>query len=376
MFNDKTIPIGVLFSQTGWTAVTERSMLSATLFAIKEINTSGGINGRLLEPVYADPKGEPSRYQTLARELIIDRGVQIILGCYTSSQRKAVLNVLDKERGLLCYPAQYEGFEYSRDVIYFGAVPNQHCLFLAKYLLTHFSPRVYIVGSDYVWPREVGRIMQDIIHLSGGEVLGQRYLREESRAHEFDTLIKDIIGCNPAIIFNNFVGTSNEMFYKAYVENGLSAQNMPVASLTTSEADIMVVGASAVAGHITAATYFHSQSNDTNTTCLKRYQDLCGTPPRANMCWEAAYIQAHMVAQALRRSESQSIHLVRSHILGAEFDAPQGPVKIDPLSSHMCVWPKIGIAGDNGQFKIVAEVHQAVYPDPYQALYSLDDELL
>ena len=372
MKRNDPIYVGVLFSKTGWTAVTERSMLSATMFAIDEINQAGGINGRELAPVYRDPKGDPSAYQELATHLLTESKVKVILGCYTSRQRKAVLNVLDKEVGLLCYAAQYEGFEYSRNIIYFGAVPNQNSLFLASYLLENFSPRMYIVGSDYVWPRESGRIMGDLITSGGGEILGQTYLGEEVTLKDYDALIKDIKRCRPDIVFNNFVGNSNVRFYKAYCENDLDENLMPVASLTTSEADICEIGSTATVGHITAATYFESQKNATNKSCLDRYRTARGEHPYANMCWDSAYTQTHVVAQAMRQCDPENINSIRSGILGASFDAPQGMITIDPLSSHCYVWPKIGIAREDGQFEIVAETGHAVRPDPYRTTYSLE----
>lgn len=373
MRSDRPIQIGVLFSTTGSTAVTERSMLAATQFAIKEINAAGGINGRELIPIYRDPMGEPSAYQRMAAGLLTESQVKVILGCYTSSQRKAVLSVLDRETGLLCYPAQYEGFEYSDSIMYFGAVPNQNSLFLAVYLLENYSPRLYVVGSDYVWPRESGRIMGDLIRSGGGEIVGQCYLGDYATANDFDALIKEIKRCSPDIIFNNFVGQSNLKFYRAYVENGLDAGRMLVASLTTSEADIQEIGASATVGHITAATYFASQTNSANTSCLARYEAATGERPHANMCWDAAYTQAHVVAQAMRNGPD-NIGAIRAGMLGASFDAPQGLIKIDELNSHCHVWPKIGVAGGDGQFEIVAETAEAVRPDPYRTTYSLAPE--
>ncbi len=374
MKSDQPIHIGVLFSKTGKTAVTERSMLAATEFAINEINEAGGVNGRELISVYRDPMGKPAAYQQLAASLLMENKVKVILGCYTSSQRKAVLSVLDRESGLLCYPAQYEGFEYSENVIYFGAVPNQNSLFLAVHLLDNYSPRIYVVGSDYVWPRESGRIMGDLIRSGGGEMLGQCYLGDGATEKDFDDMIKDIKKHSPDIIFNNFVGQSNVNFYNAYVENGLDADRMMVASLTTSEADIQEIGASATVGHITAATYFASQTNPANKSCLARYRAARGEEPSANMCWDAAYTQVHVLAQAMSNGNPDNINSIRSGILGASFDAPQGMIKIDSLNSHCYVWPKIGIARSDGQFEIVAETSDAVRPDPYRTTYSLARE--
>lgn len=374
MKSDQPIYIGILFSKSGRTAVTERSMLAATEFAFAEINAAGGINGRELIPLYRDPMGEPAAYQKLAANLLSESKVKVILGCYTSSQRKAVLSVLDREPGLLCYPAQYEGFEYSENIIYFGAVPNQNSLFLATYLLQNYSPRMYVVGSDYVWPRESGRIMSDLIMSGGGEILGQYYIEDGAPAKDFDVMMKHIKKCSPDIVFNNFVGESNLQFYNAYIEHGLDADRMLVASLTTSEADIQEIGASATAGHITAATYFASQSNLTNRSCLDRYRAARGEEPHANMCWDAAYTQAHVVAQAMSNNGTDSIGSIRSGILGASFNAPQGMIKIDELNSHCHVWPKIGIARSDGQFEIVAKTSHAIRPDPYRTTYSLAPE--
>ena len=43
--------VGVLFSQTGVTAVIEETQLRGTLLAIEEINAAGGVNGRELVPI-------------------------------------------------------------------------------------------------------------------------------------------------------------------------------------------------------------------------------------------------------------------------------------------------------------------------------------
>ncbi|MDS9469645.1 transporter substrate-binding domain-containing protein [Paracoccus sp. MBLB3053] len=374
MKREDSVHIGVMFSQTGWTAVTERSMLAATTFAIDEINQTGGINGRELVPVYRDPAGVPAAYQAMAADLLSDGKIKVILGCYTSSQRKAVLNVLERAAGLLCYPAQYEGFEYSENIIYFGAVPNQNSVFLAQYLLKHHAPRIYIVGSDYVWPRESGRIMGDLIRSGGGEVLGERYLSDTASPAEFDSLIKDILRCAPEIIFNNFVGQSNLDFYRAYKGHGLDASRAMVCSLTTSEADIQEIGTAATEGHITAATYFASQTNPANIAMLARYEAAMGEPPAANMCWDAAYTQTHMVAQAMRTGSTDNMDSIRAGILDASFDALQGRISIDPSNLHCHVWPKIGIARSDGQFDIVDQTDAAIRPDPYRTTYSLASE--
>ncbi len=45
------IKVGILHSLTGPMAISERAMADAELLAIEEINASGGIHGRMIEPV-------------------------------------------------------------------------------------------------------------------------------------------------------------------------------------------------------------------------------------------------------------------------------------------------------------------------------------
>ena len=50
--------VGVLFSQTGVTAVIEETQLRGTVMAIEEINAAGGVNGRELVPIFYNPASE------------------------------------------------------------------------------------------------------------------------------------------------------------------------------------------------------------------------------------------------------------------------------------------------------------------------------
>jgi len=101
--------VGVLFSQTGVTSAVEQSQLNATLLAIEEINSSGGVLDRMVEPVIYDPASDPKQFRSLAERLFqVDR-IRLLFACYMSSTRKAVLPVVESHRGLLFYPTLYEG---------------------------------------------------------------------------------------------------------------------------------------------------------------------------------------------------------------------------------------------------------------------------
>ena len=135
--------VGVLFSQTGFMALIEETQFRGTMIAIDEINDRGGVNGREIVPVIYDPASDNSQFRHQARKMLAEDGLTTIFGCYTSSSRKAVLPVVERLNGLLWYPTIYEGFEYSPNIIYTGAAPNQNSLALCELILRllcyHFS---------------------------------------------------------------------------------------------------------------------------------------------------------------------------------------------------------------------------------------------
>src|SRR5260221_1510473 len=168
--------VGVLFSRTGSMAVSESEHFFGTALAIQEINNSGGILGRAIEVVAYDPGSAPETYRKMADRLLTEDGASVIFGCSTSAERKAVLPAIERRNGLLWYPSLYEGFEYSPNVIYTGAAPNQNSFPLAEYIVRKYGPRVYLIGSDYIYPRESNRIMRDLVESYAGQVAGQQYL--------------------------------------------------------------------------------------------------------------------------------------------------------------------------------------------------------
>ena len=248
--------VGVLFSTTGPLAVIEETQLRGTLMAINEINDLGGVNGRPIEPICYDPASDAEAFGAYAKRLMVEDGISTIFGCYSSSSRKAVVPVVERLNGLLWYPTVYEGFEFSPNVIYTGAAPNQNCIELCHYLMTHYGKRFYFVGSDYVYPRVSNRIMREFIISNGGEVVGEEYLALTAKHKDYTPIMRDIRNMQPDVIFSTVVGQSTSDFYQSYSDFGFDPNKMPIASLTTTESEIRAMGHDVGVGHITAAILF------------------------------------------------------------------------------------------------------------------------
>jgi ABC-type branched-subunit amino acid transport system substrate-binding protein len=366
-FDKTTEPwrVGVLFSRTGFMAVIEETQLRGTLTAIDEINASGGVNGRPIEPIAYDPGSEARAFGRFAKRLMVEDGVSTIFGCYTSSSRKAVLPVVERLNGLLWYPTLYEGFEFSPNVIYTGATPNQNSVELCRILMKLYGPRVFFVGSDYIYPRESNRIMRELIRNSGGSVVGESYVRLGATRTEFLPVMREVKKAQPNVIFSTVVGDGTVFLYQAYADLGLDPKVMPIASLTTTEAEIRAMGFDVGEGHITAAPYFQGVGSERNSSFVQRYKKRYGEDEPTNMCLEASYFQVNAFAKTLEETNSMDTEILRASVMGSEFEAPQGNVAINPIWGHADLWTRVGRANRQGQFDLVYESPACVAADPY-----------
>lgn len=365
--------VGVLLSQTGVTAAIERSQLNGTLLAIEEVNAKGGILGRPIAPVIYDPASTPVQHRRLAERLLTQDRVKLIFGCYMSSSRKMAIPVVEALRGLLFYPTLYEGFEYSPNCIYTGACPNQNSLQLARYLLEVYGNRFLMVGSNYSFPYESNRIITDLVTQSRGKILDEIYVSLDAEAEDFRKPIRLIEKLKPDVIFSTVVGQATSTFYRAYREAGFDPSVMPIASLTTSEAEVAEMPPEVAEGHITAAPFFETLGTPAATRFVKAFKARFGADAPVTACAEAAYSQVHLAARALGRAGTDDPERLIHELREAEFDAPQGRVKIDAENNHTYLWPRVARLDSAGSFQIVWNPGMRVKPDPYSVVQSLDD---
>jgi urea transport system substrate-binding protein len=361
------IKVGVLYSLTGTTAIIETSLNQATLLAIEEINAAGGVHGMKLVPVVEDPESDPATFAQKARKLVLSDRCVSVFGSYTSASRKAVLPVFEKYKNLYWYPTLYEGRECSQNVIYTGAVPNQQQKDFVPWLVKNFGRRFYLIGSNYIYPKEENNVCKILLQRLGGEVVGEEYV---PLGHsEFSSVIQKFQDTRPNVIFSTVVGDSVVALHRQYKTAGLDPAKMPMASLTTSEEEIAAMGGEFAAGHFTSAPYFMSYDSAENHRFVEAFQKRWGKGKVTNFVSEPAYFQVYLFKQAVEKLAASDIHpdAIRQAAWGQEYKAPEGLVKIDPQNSHTYLWPKIGEAQTSGQFKIIEQSREWVEPLPYWA---------
>ncbi|WP_315737328.1 transporter substrate-binding domain-containing protein [Bradyrhizobium sp. SZCCHNR1093] len=357
--------VGVLFSRSGLMEVTESEHFFGTALAIQEINRDGGVLGREIEVIAYDPGSQPETFRKLADRLLTEDGASVIFGCSTSAERKAVLPAIERRNGLLWYPSLYEGFEYSPNVIYTGPAPNQNAFQLAEYIVRKHGPRVYMIGSDYIYPRESNRIMRDLVESYAGRVVGEQYVTMEAGDTELARGLDSIRNAAPDVVFSTIVGRTAQRFYRMYAQAGFDPKRLPIASLTMAEGEVRAIGAEYCAGHLTAASYFGTLARDSNDRFKAAFAAAFGPDKPVSMWSASAYAQIKLFALALAQAGSLDTQKLVEAALGLSLDAPEGPIRIDPDNNHVWVTPRIGRVRADGQFDIVWESKSPIKPDPY-----------
>lgn len=358
------VKIGVLHSLTGTMAGSESPLVDAVRLAVEETNQSGGIKGAEIEMVVADCRSDARYCAAQAEKLITQDHVKVLFGCWTSACRKAVKPVVEKYHHLLFYPVQYEGLEQSPNIIYTGAVPNQQLIPMVTWALQHQGPRVYLIGSDYVFPRTANSIVKKLLQAQGGApVLAERYvpLGEQN----LDGVVSEIAALHPDFVLNTLNGDSNQHFFQALQKSAISAKDIPVFSTSLAEAELAAMAPALMTGHYAAWNYFQSIDSPENRAFVARFRQRFGAQRVLDDPMESAYIAVQFWVNAARSSGSFEVDTLRTHLGADTLSAPEGIVAMDAETHHLWKPVRIGRVRSDGQFDIVWQSQQSIAPAPF-----------
>ncbi|HEY3448144.1 MAG TPA: transporter substrate-binding protein [Myxococcales bacterium] len=354
------VRIGLLHSLTGTMALSEGPLLDIERIALDEINSGGGVLGRRVEPMVADGASEPDVFARKAAELLA-AGAEALFGCWTSSSRKAVKPVVEQAGVLLFYPVQYEGLEESGCIVYTGACLNQQITPAVQWALSRFAPRLFLVGSDYVFPRVAHQLVGSLARAAGATVAGERYLPLGEQ--DFDETVDEIRRAGPLFVFNTLNGDSNLGFFRRLRSAGLSPALVPVLSVSAAEPELQGA-AEAAAGHFACWSYFQSLDDPQNRRLLSALHSRYGPDRVCSATMVAAWAQLFLWKRAVEAAGSFDAARVVSHLPGCEVDTPAGRM-VAFANHHVSMRARVGELRADGQFSVVWESPGPIAPLPW-----------
>lgn len=388
---EETVKVGVLHSLTGTMAISETSLRDILLFAIDEINKSGGVLGKKIEPVVVDGASNWPLFAEKSKQLLEQDKVAVTFGCWTSVSRKSVLPVFEKDNGLLFYPVQYEGEELSKNIFYTAEAVNQQAIPAVDYLLNEGKKKFYLLGSDYVYPQTTNIVLLEYL-LSKGvpiENIGGG-LRKDAAGNvisagkytpfghtdyqQIVAEIKQFAASGDACVINTLNGDTNVPFFKEYAAAGLTSEQCPVVSFSISEDEFRGLPAKDLVGQLGCWTYFMSLNTPANKKFITDFQTWLKTSTVPGIVSKGrvtcspmvlSYDGVYLWKAAVEKAGSFDVDKVRAALESGEitFNGPGGKVTFQK-NHHLTKNVYIGETLANGQFKVVNSFDQ-VYGEPF-----------
>jgi len=360
----ESIKVGLLYSKSGTMSTNEKPLSDMLRAAVWQINKDGGVLGREIEIIEFDGKSDSQEFKKGAEELIA-KGAVSIFGCWTSASRKEVKEVVEASNNVLFYPLQYEGFEESQNIVYLGLSANQQINPAIDFIQTNFGNDIYLVGSDYIYPKAANFYINELAKLTELNVKAERYYALNST--DFKDLFEDIKSKKPNAIINTLNGDSNIEFFKKLKENGITSNDIPVISLSVDEASLSKISkenAAIMYGHYAVWGYFDVMNKSTN-----EFSDLLRDRFEKDVVVTDAmfsiYLGAQFFKQALLRSKKITTEEILKNIKRSSINISGNIYHIDPDTRHLYRNVYIGKINTLNKFDIVWSSSQIINPQPY-----------
>jgi urea transport system substrate-binding protein len=347
------LKVGVLTDLTGAFGVVGKANKAVAEFTIKEINTAGGVLGRQLEMVLVDSASDPAVGATVAKKLVEQDRVDMVIGGVASNMREAIKGII-AERGktLYIWPASYEGGECTQHVWNVGAVPNQQVDPLVDKLLTAGAKTFFLTGDDYLYPRNIlARVKQKVV-AGGGSIVGEEYV--PLSITDTSTLTSKVLASNADVLFEIVVLPATAGFIQGVVRGGFKGK---IASTLFDEGINSIIGPDCK-GLLCVQDYFKSIpdqfSKDKVAEFNKAYPDVPFTATfnspdwyRGLYFWKAAVEKAGTLN--LARVEAAFDSISYDKLIG-------GPAAMKAGTRHASLTMYIGEMQADNSVKILSQL--------------------
>lgn len=347
------VKVGVLIQLSGAAGVFGPPSREAAELAIDEINEAGGVLGRDVELVVADDATDVKVAGEQAQKLVNQDEVDVLISTESSAAREAVLPIAKRAGTLMIYTPLYEGGACDELLFNLGEVPEQQVAPVIPYLQDEYGgDKWFIVGDDYVWPRSLGEVTNEIVGASDGSVVGEQYV--PLGTSEFGTIINKIKSSQADFVLMTLVGSDAIAFVKQLNDFGLGKQ-VKIFGLAMLDNILPALGKD-VEPILAAFGYFETLDVPTNAEFLQALDDRVGEKrSQQTTLSEGTYEAIHLWAQAANEAGTVEGQEVATAMGGQTFDAPRGPITVDEETHHVAQHIYLGESQPDGTYEVIKD---------------------
>ena len=356
-----TIKIGMLEDLSGDFSLCGTYKSHAMELAIKEINEAGGLLGKQLELIAPDCQSDNQRYQEMARKLILEDEVDVIMGGFSSASREAIRPIMDEYGMLYFYNNQYEGGVADHYTFCTGAVPEHQVMPLMEYMIKEYGPKVYTIAADYNFGQLTAQWVKKATQEFGGEIVGEEFL--PLSVSQFSSSIEKIQQADPDVLVVLLTGVTQSSFYGQWF--AANSKNIPIATTINIAQgyEHLRFDPPACANMYVTAQFVEELDTPAAKDFVARYRALYPDDPYVGMEAAAQYTGMMLYAEAVRKAGTTEVEAVIDALeSGVSYDGPAGLVTIYGPTHHaiMDIWIVYSDANHQISFKTK---YEQIVPD-------------
>lgn len=331
--NEDVIKFGLLEDRSGEFALVGKQKSHAAELAIMEINENGGLLGKEIELISPDGQSDDQRNQELARKLILEDEVDVLMGAQPSSAREAIRPIMEENNVLYFYNNQYEGGVASKNTFLTGAIPEHQVMTIMEYMIDNYGPNVYTIAADY----NFGQITADWVKVAaeenGGEIIGEEFI--PLGESQFNSSIDKIQKANPDFLFVLLTGEKQSSFYDQWNKQGIKDLPMGTTINMAQQYEHLRTEPPALANMHVVAPFMEELDTPEAEEFVDRFREEFPDDEYVGMEAESTYTGVKLWAKAVEQAgTTDTEEVIKELESNVSIDAPSGKVTMDPKSHH------------------------------------------
>ncbi|MAL02142.1 MAG: aliphatic amidase expression-regulating protein [Alcaligenaceae bacterium] len=329
---EEAIKVGILQPFSGGLEALGAQGGQATRLALEEVNESGGIlGGRMFEMIRADTKTDPKTAVERTNELIRRYRVNAIIGPVTSAERDAIQPLVERYKTPLLYATDYEGGTCSRYVTLYSSVPDQWVSTFIPYLAENVGKNMFLIGSDYVWPRKINEAIGKVAAEKGSKVVAEEYTPWGVK--DYTSTLRKIESSGADVVVMSIVGADAVTFIKQFAAAGLQ-DKVKVAFFGFSENYLAGLTPNESEGIYTVCNFTEALDKPEAKALVRKVRDRFGEDAIVSNTVDAHYTMTQFYIEAIKKANSADKEAITDAIVGQTLMSGNGKVTLRESDRH------------------------------------------
>ncbi|PJB31777.1 MAG: amino acid ABC transporter substrate-binding protein [Deltaproteobacteria bacterium CG_4_9_14_3_um_filter_65_9] len=300
-----TIKVGFVDTYTGPATTFTNDVLDGFKMAAEKINAKGGVLGKKIAWVTRDDKFKPDIGLTMAKELILNENVDLLVGTINSATALAVSDLAKKEKipFLVTFSKSDKITGAMGHRYVFGMNENTEMAgrAAAKELAKKKYVKYWIAGDDYEYGHAIANGVFNHLKALNPKVqlLGQSWWKV--READFTPYITQILAAKPDFVIVATGGAGMVPFQKAAQSTGFN-KKIPFYQHTAIElSTLMPQGKNAPEGVYGTANYlFYNPATKENKAFVDEFRKAYNRYPKSGALY--GYMTAQFVAKSFEKA--------------------------------------------------------------------------